>query len=71
MFAERLREARKHCKLSQEEVAEHLNTARSNISKYETGFMEPSLQTLKELCELYHVSADYLLEINFEGEKRE
>lgn len=71
MFAQRLKEARKNCKLSQEAVAEHLNTARSNISKYETGFLEPNLQTLKELCELYHVSADYLLEINFEGTKDE
>lgn len=71
MFSERLKEARKNKNLSQEQVAEKLNTARSNISKYETGFMEPSLQTLKELCELYEVSADYLLEIDFKEDKNE
>ena len=71
MFAERLKKARKAAKLSQEKVAEILNTSRSNISKYETGFLEPNLQTLKELCKLYKVSADYLLEINFEDVKNE
>lgn len=71
MFSERLKKARKNQNLSQEQVAEKLNTARSNISKYETGFMEPSLQTLKELCELYKVSADYLLEIDFKEDKNE
>lgn len=65
MFAEKLRKARKNAKLKQEEVAEILQISRSNISKYETGFMEPNLQTLKELCQLYKVSADYLLDIQF------
>lgn len=65
MFSEKLKKARKNAHLSQEQVAEILQTARSNISKYETGFLEPNLQTLKQLCELYKVSADYLLDIQF------
>lgn len=63
MFCERLKEARKRKKYSQEKVSELLNIARSNISKYENGNLEPTLQTLRELCKLYEVSADYLLEI--------
>lgn len=69
MFAEKLKEARKNKKLSQEKVAEILNIARSNISKYENGNLEPTMQTLKEFCKLYEVSADYLLELN-DDEKR-
>ena len=64
MFSEKLKEARKNKNLSQEQVAEILNIARSNISKYENGNLEPTIQTLKEFCKLYEVSADYLLELN-------
>ena len=63
MFHERLKQARKKAKLSQEQVALIINTSRSNISKYETGYGEPNIDTLRELCKLYKVSADFLLEI--------
>lgn len=66
MFSEKLKQARINSKLSQEKVAEILNIARSNISKYENGNLEPNLKLLKDFCKLYKVSADYLLEISFE-----
>ncbi|MBQ7130988.1 MAG: helix-turn-helix transcriptional regulator [Oscillospiraceae bacterium] len=66
MFNENLKIARKNANLSQEKVAEIINTSRSNISKYETGDLEPNLNTLKLLCKLYKVSADELLEIKTE-----
>ena len=71
MIAKNIKESRRKVKLSQEEVSEIINTSRSNISKYETGILEPSLQTLKKLCELYKVSADKVLEINIQEEKDE
>lgn len=64
MIGDKLKIARKKAKLSQEKVAEIINTSRSNISKYETGLLEPNIDTLKKLCELYKISADELLEIN-------
>lgn len=64
MIGDKLKVARKKAKLSQEKVAEIINTSRSNISKYETGLLEPNIETLKKLCELYKISADELLEIN-------
>ena len=64
MFSENLKKARKRAKLSQEKVAELISTSRSNISKYETGFLEPNLQKLRALCKLYNVSADYLLDLD-------
>ena len=64
MFGENLKNARKNKKLSQEEVAEIINTARSNISKYENNQLEPNLETLKLLCQLYEVSSDSILDIS-------
>lgn len=64
MIGDKLKIARKKAKLSQEKVAEIIHTSRSNISKYETGLLEPNIETLKKLCELYKISADELLEIN-------
>lgn len=63
MYGERLKKARKERKLSQEEVGELLNISRSNISKYENEELEPNIQTLKELCKIYNVSADYIIGI--------
>ena len=61
MFGERLKETRKELKYSQEKVAEMINISRSNISKYETEDLEPNIETLKMLCDLYKVSADYII----------
>lgn len=64
MIGERLKLAREKAKLSQEAVAEKLNIARSNISKYENNKLEPNINTIKQFCEIYNITADYLLEID-------
>ncbi|MDE6665109.1 MAG: helix-turn-helix domain-containing protein [Ruminococcus sp.] len=66
MMGEKLRLARKKAKMSQEEVAEKLNIARSNISKYEHDKLEPNIHTIKQFCEISGVTADYLLGIEEE-----
>lgn len=63
MFGERLKQARIKAKYSQEEIAEIINTSRSNISKYECEKLEPNIETLRQLCILYRVSADYVIGI--------
>ncbi len=68
MISKRLKAARKEAGYSQEQIAEILNTSRSNISKYENGKLEPSMQTLKQLCIIYRVSADYILGIEIKPE---
>lgn len=68
MYGEKLKKARKKTKMSQEEVALKLNTSRSNISKYENEKLEPNIETLKMLCELYDLSADELLGLNIKKE---
>ena len=61
---EKLKESRKKAKLSQLQVSIKLNICQSNISKYETGTLEPTIETLRDLCLLYRVSSDYIIGIN-------
>lgn len=61
MYGENLRKARKAKKLTLINVGMKINTTHATVSRYETGKLEPNLDTLKKLCELYNVSADYIL----------
>lgn len=64
MYGEILRKCRKKAKLSQEKVAEIINTSRSNISKYENEELEPNIETIIKFCELYEITSDELLGID-------
>ena len=60
-FGEKLKELRIEHGLTQKQTAMRVGLTRNAIANYEANIREPSLQTLKELCELFDVSADYLL----------
>lgn len=60
-FHELLRDLRTDSDLTQQQVAEILDISASHYGHFETGIREPSLSTLRRICELFHVSADYLL----------
>lgn len=62
-FIANLKRARQSSKMTQEQVAEKLNTSRSNITKYELGSLEPNIETIGMLAELYNVSTDWLFGI--------
>lgn len=62
-FVNNVKRARKSAKLTQEEVAQKLNTSRSNITKYELGTLEPNIETIGMLAKLYNVSTDWLFGI--------
>lgn len=55
-----LREEKLGC--SQKEIAEKLNIDRSTYSNYELGKAEPSYRVLSQLCKLYNVKADLLID---------
>ncbi len=61
MLGQRLRAARKRKKMTLEEVARKLNTSHTTISRYEQEKRKPDPGALRAFCELYDVSADYLL----------
>ena len=58
-----LRDLREDNDLTQQQVAEFLGTSQTMYARYERGANELPVRHLKKLCELYNVSADYLLDI--------
>ena len=63
IFHERVRKSRIDAGYTQAQVADVLKIARSSISKYDTGHLEPNLERLAMLGSLFGVSVDYLLGI--------
>ncbi len=61
MLNQRLRELRLENNFTLKYVAERLNVTIRTICRYEDGSREPSIDTLKALCDFYDVSADYLI----------
>jgi len=64
MICERIRETRERNGLTQAALAKRLGVTRSAVNSWEIGISAPSVQYLIELCKLFNVSADYLLELN-------
>ncbi len=61
LSSQRLKEFRKDNKLTQNKLAEFLNTDNSTISKYEQKRNPIATPFLYEICKKYNISADYLL----------
>ena len=61
MINQRLKAARKAKKLTQEQLAQLLQTTKGTISNYENGHSTPSNEMLVLLAEKLDVTADYLL----------
>ncbi|HWS00418.1 MAG TPA: helix-turn-helix domain-containing protein [Prolixibacteraceae bacterium] len=55
---------RKRKRLTQQDLAEALNTKRSSINNYESGTTIPPVNVLIALSDLFHISVDTLLRIN-------
>ena len=47
--------------ISQQKLAEKINTNQQSIHRYEHGFFEPDIQTLKLLANFFETSIDYLV----------
>lgn len=60
-YHNRLKNARIDKDLSQREVAEKIGTTQQQIYKYENGLQKMTIERLKQFCELYEISADYIL----------
>lgn len=58
---EKLKQARTEKGMSQLEVANNLQISRTCYANYEQGTREPSLDTLRRICDFFDVSADYLI----------
>lgn len=61
MFGEKIKLYRENKKMTQNEVADILGVSSATISKYESGALEPNIESLKRLSELFEISIDELL----------
>jgi transcriptional regulator with XRE-family HTH domain len=60
----RLKIARKNRGFTQDDLAKKVNTQKTTISNYETGYSTPSNEMLIDLAKALGVSTDYLLGIS-------
>ena len=56
-----LRQLREESRISQQRLAEMLNTSQQSIFKYEKTTSEPDIATLIKLADIFDVSVDYLI----------
>jgi len=61
MLAKRLKQARLAKKLTQEQLANMVNTKKSTISNYENEYSSPSNEMLYDLANALEITTDYLL----------
>lgn len=62
-FGSRLKSLRTAHHLTQAELAKKINLSKANISKYEADLIEPNLDTLAMIANLFDVSINNLLDI--------
>ncbi len=63
MFNERLREIRSSRQMKQKDVVKLLGCSHNKYASWEQGRTEPDIESIRELCAIFSVSADELLGI--------
>lgn len=64
LFSSRLRFLRRMRELSQQELSDRLQVARTTYSTWESGKSEPDLRTIVQICDFFDVSSDFLLGVD-------
>lgn len=60
IFGKNIRMLRTEKNIKQEELASFLKVSKANVSKYETGKIQPSMQTIFDISKFFNVSIDFL-----------
>jgi len=71
VFAQRLRQARRKAKLSQDELAQRIGASRSSVARWERGNDVPSARTVWAMATELEVAARWLLGMRESGERPE
>ncbi len=64
MFGDRLRNLRKENNVSQEQLGDLCQVAKTTISNWENNVTQPPLEIVTKLAEYFNVTTDYLLGFN-------
>lgn len=67
-LAEKITNLRKEHGMSQEELADKLNVSRQAISRWEMGTAMPDANNLLQISKLFNVTADYLLNDDYQSD---
>lgn len=67
ILSQRLRKLRDEKEISQEYLSKQVGVTQSSIGNYERGEKLPNADTIRKICEVYNVSADYLLGLSGEA----
>ena len=65
-FGEKLHKLRKERGLSQEDLAAQIAVSRQAVSRWEQGTSLPDTENILQLCKLFGISADYLMNEDIE-----
>ncbi len=57
----KIKELRKEKKMTQKELAKLVNKSETGLASWEQGLSEPSVNDIRLLCQIFGVSADFLL----------
>lgn len=60
-LGETIKHLREKSNFTQDELGKRLNITKATVSKYEKGKLEPSIETIKALADIFDVPVDYLL----------
>lgn len=63
MIGDTIRSLRERAGYSQAELAKRLSATRSSVNAWESGLSAPTAVYIIELAKLFHVSADFILEL--------
>jgi transcriptional regulator with XRE-family HTH domain len=61
VFSKRLKQLRKKRKLTMQEIADYVGVAKSTYAGYESGYRQPTIESIQTISRKLHTSADYLL----------
>lgn len=61
MLGDKIKLYRENKKMTQNEISNILGVSPATVSKYESGALEPNIESLKRLAELFEISIDELL----------
>ena len=64
-YVRKIRDLREDHDLTQQQVADLLETSQTMYARYERGANELPIRHLITLCKFYQVSADYILGLHF------
>lgn len=62
-FGAKLKSLRTNQKMTQQQLADRLQVAKSVVSYYESGDRYPSYDVLIRIAHVFHVTTDYLLDV--------